>query len=174
LLQRLVESQKIELGPQERRLDLRQVGPVQFATGLRTGLVAGMLDEDPPHGLGGRSEEVTTAIPALAFRHLHQSQVRLVDQGRGLQGLARLLLGHAITCQLAQLVVDQRQQLRGGVRIALLDRRQDARDVSHGWHQRGWPRLACLSMMYQPFRHTSVTSSTGGPLSTGPRQKLAP
>ena len=38
-----------------------------------------------------------------------QPQVRLVDQGRGLERLARLLLGQLLGRQLAQLVVDQRQ-----------------------------------------------------------------
>src|SRR5262249_55587337 len=40
----------------------------------------------------------------------------------------------------AQLVVDQWQQLRGGVRVALLDGRQDARHLGHGrrgYHRRG-------------------------------------
>ena len=42
-----------------------------------------------------------------------QPQVRLVDQGRGLERLPRLLLGQLLRGQLAQLVVDQRQQLLG-------------------------------------------------------------
>ena len=33
--------------------------------------------------------------------------------------------------QLAKLVVDQRQELLGGLRIAVLDGREDARDVVH-------------------------------------------
>ena len=40
-----------------------------------------------------------------------QPQVRLVDQGRGLQRLAGLLLGQLLRRQLAQFVVDQRQEL---------------------------------------------------------------
>ena len=57
-----------------------------------------------------------------------QPQVRLVDQGGGLQRLAGLLLGQLLGRQLAQLVVDQRQELLGGVRIAALDGGQDAGD----------------------------------------------
>jgi hypothetical protein len=38
-----------------------------------------------------------------------------VDQGRRLERLAGLLLGQLLGRQLAQLVVDQRQQLRGSV-----------------------------------------------------------
>ena len=54
-----------------------------------------------------------------------------MDQGRGLEGLARLLLGQPLGGQLAQLVVDQRQELLGGLRVAVLDGREDARDVVH-------------------------------------------
>ena len=45
---------------------------------------------------------------------VHQPQVGLVDQGGGLQRLAGLLLGQLLGRQLAQLVVDQRQELLGG------------------------------------------------------------
>ena len=62
---------------------------------------------------------------------VHQPQIGLVDQGRGLERLAGLLLGQLLGGQLAQLVVDQRQELLGGVRVALLDGGQDARDVGH-------------------------------------------
>src|SRR5262249_57815895 len=53
------------------------------------------------------------------------------DQGGGLEGLPRLLLGQLLRRQLAQLVVDQRQELAGGVRVALLDGAQDAGHVGH-------------------------------------------
>jgi hypothetical protein len=50
-----------------------------------------------------------------------QPQVGLVDQGGGAEGLARLLLGQPLGGELAQLVVDQRQQLAGRLRVALLN-----------------------------------------------------
>ena len=70
----------------------------------------------------------SSAVPRSAS---DQAQVGLVDQGGGLERLARLLLGQPLRRQLAQLVVDQRQQLLGGVRVALLDGRQDAGHVAH-------------------------------------------
>ena len=54
-----------------------------------------------------------------------------MHQGRGLERLPRLLLGQLLRRQLAQLVVDQRQELLGGVRVALLDGGQDAGDITH-------------------------------------------
>ena len=44
---------------------------------------------------------------------IHQPEVGLVDQGRGLERLAGLLLRQPLGGQLAQLVVDQRQELPG-------------------------------------------------------------
>ena len=52
--------------------------------------------------------------------------------GRWLERLARLLVGQSCGRELAQLVVDERQQLLGGVRVALLDGGQDVGDVAHG------------------------------------------
>ena len=68
----------------------------------------------------------------LGLLLVHQSEVGLVNQGRGLERLPWLLPGHLRGRQPAQLVVDQRQQLLGGLRVALLDRREDAGDVVHG------------------------------------------
>src|SRR5262249_42960819 len=61
-----------------------------------------------------------------------QAQVGLVDQGGGLERLPGGLLGHLVCGEFAQLVVDEEQELPGGVRVALLDGRQDAGDVAHG------------------------------------------
>ena len=53
-------------------------------------------------------------FPMLGLVHIHQPDVGLMDQGRGLERLARLLLSHLLGGQLPQLVVDQRQKLLGG------------------------------------------------------------
>ena len=60
-----------------------------------------------------------------------QPEVRLVDQGGGLEGLARLLVGQPGGGELAQLVVDEREQLGRGLRVAGLDGGQDLGDVGH-------------------------------------------
>src|SRR5262249_14521291 len=65
-----------------------------------------------------------------AFR-VHQAQVGLVDQGGGVEGLSRLLVRQLLDGQLAQFVVDQRQELLGGLGVALVDGRQDVGDVAH-------------------------------------------
>src|SRR5262249_12105531 len=62
---------------------------------------------------------------------INKAKVGLVHQRGGLQGLSRLLLGQLRRRELAQLVVDQRQELLRGGRVALLDGRQDAGDFAH-------------------------------------------
>src|SRR5262249_41221453 len=98
---------------------------------------AGALDEDAAHRLGRRGEEVTTAVPALDLVSINQPEVRLVDQGRGLERLSRPLLGHLLGRQLAEFVVHQRQELRGGVRVALFDGGQDAGNFAHRRYRQG-------------------------------------
>jgi hypothetical protein len=48
-------------------------------------------------------------VPLLRLLHVYQPQIGLMDQGRRLQGMARLLLGEFLRCKFAQLLVDQRQ-----------------------------------------------------------------
>jgi hypothetical protein len=62
-------------------------------------------------------------VPALDFGRIDQPYIRLVDQGGGLERLSGLLLCQVLGGELAQLVVDERQELLGGLGIALLDGR---------------------------------------------------
>ncbi len=61
-----------------------------------------------------------------------QPQIGLVDQGRGVERLPRRLPGQLVRRQPAQLLVDEREQLLGGLWVALLDRREDPGDFGHG------------------------------------------
>ena len=74
---------------------------------------------------------MTAVVPVWFLAGADQPQVGFVNQGGGFERLSRLFLGQLLRRQLAQLVVDQRQELLGGVRVALLDGGQDARDVGH-------------------------------------------
>jgi hypothetical protein len=92
----------------------------------------GAFHQDSPPCLGRGGKKMASAVPVLRLLHVHESDVGFVNQSGGLQSLAGLLLGHPLGRQLAQLLVDKRQQLTGRLRIALLDGGQDARDVVHG------------------------------------------
>ena len=56
-----------------------------------------LFNEDPPHGRGGRGEEVPSRIPVRYGVNIDKPDVRLVNQCRGLQRLARLLLSQLLS-----------------------------------------------------------------------------
>jgi len=72
-------------------------------------LVACAIEENPPHRLGRGGKEMAPTVPVLDFGHVDQPELHLVDQGRGLECLARLFLGQLGRRQLPQLVIDQGQ-----------------------------------------------------------------
>jgi hypothetical protein len=92
-------------------------------------LPAGLIDQDVAHGRG--REEVAPAVPVVAPVPADEPDVGLVDQGGGLEGLARLLVAQPGGGQLPQLVVDEREQAGGGMGAALSDGGQHPRDVGH-------------------------------------------
>jgi hypothetical protein len=54
-----------------------------------------------------------------------------VDQGGWLQRLAWRFLGHLLRGQFPQFLVNERQELSGGVGTALLKGRQDVGNLAH-------------------------------------------
>ena len=54
-----------------------------------------------------------------------------MDQRCRLQRLPGVFVGQPLPCKSAQLVVDQRQQFAGGMRIACFHRAQQFGDVGH-------------------------------------------
>jgi hypothetical protein len=95
-------------------------------------LPPGPFGQDAPHGRCRRREAMTTPAPGCFRTVPNQPQRRFVDERRRLKRLPGLLPSKFLRGQLAQLNVDERQELRGSARIALLDRGEDARDVVHG------------------------------------------
>ena len=86
-----------------------EIDAAPLAAVLFPALAASLFNEYPPHGLGRRREEVPAAVPALDVLCVYQPQIRLVDEGRRLEGLARFLLSQPLRRQLPQLIVNQRQ-----------------------------------------------------------------
>jgi hypothetical protein len=74
--------------------------------------VAGPLNQDAPHGDRRSAEEVPAPVPPPVTAVLGQAQVGLVDQGRRLQRQARPLPRNLGPRQLAQFLIDLRQELR--------------------------------------------------------------
>ena len=108
-----------------------EVDPAEAAAPFLPGLAPGGLDQDVPHGLGCRGEEVAPAVPLAVRGVTDQPQVRLVHQGRGLERLPRRLVRQLPGRQATELVVDQGEQLLGRLTVALLDRRENPRRLAH-------------------------------------------
>src|SRR5205807_2491639 len=83
------------------------------------------------HGLSRRREEVASVLVQVRALRAPKPQISFVNQGGGLERLARFFLSELLRRQFAQLLVHQRQQLLRGVGIALLDGGQDAGDFVH-------------------------------------------
>src|SRR4029079_16886836 len=89
--------------------------------------------QDSSHGLGRSRKEMAATVPGRFILTLHESEICLVHQRGRLECLSRLLTRQFCRCQLTQFVVNQRQQLFRGLWIAVLDLRQDTRDIGHGY-----------------------------------------
>jgi hypothetical protein len=85
------------------------------------------LDENAAHRLGSSGKEMCT----VGESSVAESQPGLVNEGRGLKRVARLFASHFGTGELAELGIDEREQLLAGAGIAALDGSEKAGDVAH-------------------------------------------
>ena len=85
------------------------------------------LDEDSPHGFGSRGEEMRS----IGKDSIAQAKPGLVHQRGRLKRMSRLFPRHLLRGQLAQFLIDQRQQFVGGIAVALLRAVENARDIAH-------------------------------------------
>jgi len=69
----------------------------------------GVIYEDLAHQIGGNPKEMSPVLAAHTGL-VYQPEIRLVDQGCGLQGVIRTLTTEIMTGQSAQLIVDQGHQ----------------------------------------------------------------
>src|SRR6266568_954732 len=118
--------------PGDRDVERGQVGALQAAAVFDPLLATRVLDEYAPHRLRCSSKEMPSAVPRPILR-ADQPQISFMHQGRGLQSLARHFLGHLVRGELAQLLVNERQQLFRSVGITLPYSVQNARDIAHGY-----------------------------------------
>jgi hypothetical protein len=68
-----------------------------------------VIDQDVPHERRGEREEVR-AIPQADAATLHEAQIRLIEERRGLERMTRRFAPHMPPRQLTQIPIDQRHQ----------------------------------------------------------------
>ena len=81
----------------------------------------GVFDEESPHGLRRGREEMPAAIPAPCLLDIDKPEIRFVNKRSCLNRLPPLFASEPGGGQLAELVIDQRQQLFGCRRITRFD-----------------------------------------------------
>ncbi len=129
--QRLIDGEYI-IGLRVNRKFVRiELDTLAVAAALDTRLPPGLLDEDVPHCLSGRPEEMPPPFPSRITRP-DETQIRLVDQRRRLQRVARRRLRHSGRRQAAKLGVHQRQQLLRRLLLPPSNAFQYLRDLIHG------------------------------------------
>ena len=107
----LVDGQQV-IGRIRWRRDVVVKGrSLLLAAALFALLLAGIVDQDAAHRLGGGGIEVNAIVEARRFGCSYQPQVGFMDQRRRVQRLSRLFLVQFASGQLPQLVINQRQKL---------------------------------------------------------------
>jgi hypothetical protein len=101
----MLQGHSTNEGTRSKRREPTRSLPV--ATMLGPPFWSSVVDKEAVHGLGG-GEEMSPAAPELLSGRrrilaCNQAEMGFVNQGRGLESLARLLLGQPLSCQLAQL-----------------------------------------------------------------------
>jgi hypothetical protein len=107
---------------------------VQPTTSFAAGTSSGRFHENPPHRLGRRRKKVPPILPVLPFFRIHEPQVGLVDQTRGIQGLPPMLVPEPLSRQPTQLLVDNGKKLARGVGIPRLNSFDDLRYLTQSPH----------------------------------------
>lgn len=88
------------------------------------------FDENPAHRFRRRGEELRASCPPLLVLS-GQAQPGFMNQRGGLERVAGALARHLVRGQFAQLLIDEREQLIGGLRLASFNGLENARDVAH-------------------------------------------
>src|SRR5215472_2911064 len=94
-------------------------------------VTSGVLHEDAPHHLRRHREKMRTVLPLHLFV-VHQSRIRFVDQGGGLQAVAWPLAAHVMASQAPELVVNDRRQAVECARIPRTPGAEQIADISAG------------------------------------------
>ena len=113
------------------RRDIHEMNAVTVAAAFVGPLSARGVDQDPSHRFGRGGKKVAAILPLWFVGRADQSEIRFMDEGCGLKCLIGGLVRHPSSGEFPQLVVDEREQLGRGVRIAGLHGSEDLRHVRH-------------------------------------------
>jgi hypothetical protein len=128
-VERVVDGQEMVLVGRHGDVHVFNIHALQAAAVTAGEFAAGVVNEEMAHGLGGGGEEMGAIFKGRVFA-ADQAHPDLMHQGGGLERVTRRAVGHFIRRELAQFRIDQRQQLIGGLRVAVLDGLKNAGHVA--------------------------------------------
>src|SRR5260370_26281262 len=104
--------------------------PPQLPAMTESRPAARAIDQDSTHCLCcGRKE--MSAVLKIRMLRADETQPCLMQQGSRLERLARRFLGHLVTGQMTQVLVNEFQQLAGGFQVAAFDSGQQNGSSAH-------------------------------------------
>ena len=86
-----------------------------------------MVDENPAHHAGGDGEQMHAVLPGDV--RVDQAELGLVNQGRGRQGMAAVLILDGVSREFVELLIDDRDQ---GLERGLVPGAPGAEEFSDG------------------------------------------
>jgi hypothetical protein len=131
-----------------------------IASALLAPMAPRVVDEGPSHGLGGHRLEVGLPLPVHAAL-IDEPEKRLVHERGGLERVVRPPAPQVGVGQIAQLLVDQGEELVGRLPAAATDRPEElgwiggGRHSSHGKQERPSPQEEQEGAP-EPRRHVSL------------------
>ena len=132
-LRRIAESDIQVLSAADEDLDVNEIadfGTLEESTEFFSEDRARRIDENMPHSLRRRRKKMSPPFKA-SFLLAVQSQPSLMHQRCRLECVAGSLAGHLMRRQFAQLLINQRQQFRCGIGIAVVNGTEKSGDVAH-------------------------------------------
>ncbi len=125
----LVQGQQLVIRHRRRKIQRVHIHPLEVPAAFAAALAPRRIDEDPPHGFSRGSKKMTAVLKPV--RIAGEPQPGFVNERGGLQGLAGQFVGHLVSRQPAQLLVDFGQEFLTGPRVPVLEGLEQARDVGH-------------------------------------------
>jgi hypothetical protein len=93
-VERFTDSEELVVVGWRGDLHFLNVHSLQVTAMAKGPFAAGAVNENTAHGFGGGSEKVSAILKLRLTCIAHQPQPGFVDQGGGLQGVARRFVGH--------------------------------------------------------------------------------
>jgi hypothetical protein len=128
-VERVIDRQEMVLVGRHGDFHIFNIYALQAAAVTAGEFAAGVVNEEMAHGLGGGGEEMGAIFEGRVVA-ADEAQPNLMHQSGGLEGVTCGAVGHLIRRELAQLRINQRQQLIGGLGVAVLDGLKNAGHVA--------------------------------------------